>query len=320
MIHEALDIVGDVHGNFDALERLGRELGYETANAWRHPGGRKLVFVGDLIDRGAKSFEVASLVKRLVDEGVALCLLGNHEYNLVQWWRGRARPKHSNEKTVEHVAANRAAWEPVLEFFETLPIALELPSVRVIHAVWHREAFHAVASALGAPAPHPTWGSFASHVALGSPFDGDELWEGLPEERHQPSNDRLHELLIKGYEEHATTPFRDNDGKERRTIRVCWWKDERDEIPRDKRTVFGHYWNVPPAEPHPHFAPPHPSGHHDLREWQAQAAARAPLTGRLRVPDEERFVCVDFNGVARPRETVGAYRVDTREVVWAGLT
>jgi hypothetical protein len=316
---QALDIVGDVHGNFDALERLGRELGYEVERGWAHPAGRRLVFVGDLIDRGAKSFEVASLVKCLVDEEKALCLLGNHEYNLVQWRRGRTRPKHSNSKTIEHVDANRSAWEPVLDFFETLPIALELPSVRVIHAVWHREAFEAVASALGTPKPHPTWGSFASHVALGSPFDGDELRKELPEERHQPSNDRLHELLIKGYEEPIDAPFFDVDGKERVNIRVCWWKDEREEIPRDKRTVFGHYWNVPPAGPRPHFAPPHPSGHPALREWQAQAAERAPSTGRVRVPDEERFVCVDFNGVARPRETVGAYRVDTREVVWAGL-
>src|SRR5690606_29541466 len=166
-----------------------------------------LVFVGDLVDRGDKSLEVASLVKRLVDEGRALCLLGNHEYNLVEWRRGRMASKHSNRATIAHVEENRAAWDPVLDFFETLPIALELPSVRVIHAVWHLEAFEAVAPALRVDAPHPSWGELGAYVALGSPFDGDSHREGLPETLHQPSNDRFHELLIKGYEGDAPAPF-----------------------------------------------------------------------------------------------------------------
>ncbi len=45
-----LDIVGDVHGEIDALHNLLNHLGYRESGV--HPEGRRLVFLGDLIDRG----------------------------------------------------------------------------------------------------------------------------------------------------------------------------------------------------------------------------------------------------------------------------
>ena len=45
-----LDIVGDVHGEIDALQNLLNHLGYGEDGV--HQGGRRLVFLGDLIDRG----------------------------------------------------------------------------------------------------------------------------------------------------------------------------------------------------------------------------------------------------------------------------
>ena len=78
-----LDIIGDVHGELPALVALGQLLGYDTARSWEHPDGRHLLFIGDLIDRGGHSLEVAQLVLALADSGRARCLLGNHEYNLV---------------------------------------------------------------------------------------------------------------------------------------------------------------------------------------------------------------------------------------------
>lgn len=41
------DIIGDVHGHYDQLELLLRELGYrETDGAWRHPG-RQAIYVAN---------------------------------------------------------------------------------------------------------------------------------------------------------------------------------------------------------------------------------------------------------------------------------
>ena len=54
-----VDIVGDVHGELGALDALLDRLGYVRG---RHPEGRRLVFVGDLIDRGPDSAGVLERV------------------------------------------------------------------------------------------------------------------------------------------------------------------------------------------------------------------------------------------------------------------
>ena len=62
-----LDVVGDVHGEIDALTALLGQLGYDPQGV--HPDGRRLVFVGDLCDRGPDSPAVIGLVRRLVETG-----------------------------------------------------------------------------------------------------------------------------------------------------------------------------------------------------------------------------------------------------------
>ena len=77
-----LDIVGDIHGEIDALESLLGHLGYRADGD--HPQGRMLVFVGDLVDRGPDSPAVIERVRALVLRGRALCILGNHELSLLR--------------------------------------------------------------------------------------------------------------------------------------------------------------------------------------------------------------------------------------------
>ena len=88
----ALDIIGDVHGEVDALDALLGHLGYAVDGS--HRGGRRLVFLGDLVDRGPDSPAVLKTVKALVEAGYAQLILGNHEMNLLRnvekdgnsWW------------------------------------------------------------------------------------------------------------------------------------------------------------------------------------------------------------------------------------------
>lgn len=54
-----LDIVGDIHGESEALDQLLGHLGYDALG--RHPQGRRLVFVGDFCDRGPDSPGVLAL-------------------------------------------------------------------------------------------------------------------------------------------------------------------------------------------------------------------------------------------------------------------
>lgn len=86
------DIVGDVHGCFDELVALLDKLGYSVdAEAFKvtPPAGRKLVFVGDLVDRGPKIPQALKLVMSAVADKVALCVPGNHDVKLMRKLRGR---------------------------------------------------------------------------------------------------------------------------------------------------------------------------------------------------------------------------------------
>ena len=90
--HGPFDIVGDVHGCFDELVELLRQLGHavdEAAFTVQPANGRKLVFVGDLVDRGPKVPQVLKLVMNAVASGAALCVPGNHDAKLMRKLRGR---------------------------------------------------------------------------------------------------------------------------------------------------------------------------------------------------------------------------------------
>src|SRR5207247_4038943 len=88
--HGPFDIVGDVHGCFDELKALVGQLGY-TVNGDQvaPPEGRKAVFLGDLVDRGPKIPQVLRLAMKMVEQGTALCVPGNHDMKLMRKLKGR---------------------------------------------------------------------------------------------------------------------------------------------------------------------------------------------------------------------------------------
>ena len=58
----AYDIIGDVHGEADALRRLPDKLGYQlTDRCWRH-SDRQVIFLGDCIDLGPPQRLVLEIV------------------------------------------------------------------------------------------------------------------------------------------------------------------------------------------------------------------------------------------------------------------
>jgi len=88
------DLVGDVHGCFDELAALLGVLGYRVSHGVAgyevyHPEGRKLVFLGDLVDRGPKTPEVLRLAMDAVKSGDAFCVAGNHDQKLIKALQGR---------------------------------------------------------------------------------------------------------------------------------------------------------------------------------------------------------------------------------------
>ena len=92
--HGPFDIIGDIHGCYDELVALLGQLGYEMDQhadpvSVKPPPGRKLVFLGDLVDRGPKIAQVLKLVMGMVEAGTALCVPGNHDVKLMRKLRGK---------------------------------------------------------------------------------------------------------------------------------------------------------------------------------------------------------------------------------------
>jgi len=86
--HGPFDIIGDIHGCRSELEMLLEKLGYDPATR-RHPDGRKIVFLGDLVDRGPDIPGVLRIAMEMVEAGNAICVPGNHEMKLLRKLRGR---------------------------------------------------------------------------------------------------------------------------------------------------------------------------------------------------------------------------------------
>ena len=97
--HGPFDIIGDIHGCFDELVDLLKQLGYAIeaqsdgerppSYSVRPPEGRKAVFLGDLVDRGPKIPDVLRLVMGMIESGAALCVPGNHDIKLMRKLRGK---------------------------------------------------------------------------------------------------------------------------------------------------------------------------------------------------------------------------------------
>ena len=111
------DVIGDVHGCLDELVELLGELGYqaERDEAGRvvgasHPAGRKVVFLGDLVDRGPDTPGVLRLAMGMTAAGSALAVTGNHEAKLVRAMRGRnVKTSHGLAESLRQLDAAEAA-------------------------------------------------------------------------------------------------------------------------------------------------------------------------------------------------------------------
>jgi protein phosphatase len=83
--HGPFDLIGDLHGCARELKALLGRLGYVRASGrkpFRHPAGRRAVFVGDLVDRGPSVIDTAGLAMEMVACGSALAVPGNHDDDL----------------------------------------------------------------------------------------------------------------------------------------------------------------------------------------------------------------------------------------------
>lgn len=254
-----IDIIGDIHGEISALENLLEHLGYADDGA--HPEGRRLVFLGDLVDRGPDSPAVLRRTRGLVEAGSAQCILGNHEFNLLrkdekngnEWWMAPDKPARHPAVTVD--PDEKAGFE---EFLLSLPLALERDDLRVVHACWHPDSIAAIRAAETAnivdlyhdyversqkrmrnqgffKAVREEWQSVNPRIE-------DPGWAPvfMPAKAEMDSRlqmDNPVAVLTSGVEQPAAAPFWAG-GKWRMVERVRWW----DAYADAPAVVMGHYW------------------------------------------------------------------------------
>jgi hypothetical protein len=254
------DLIGDIHGYCSKLEHLLTKLDYSKINGiWQHPD-RKVIFVGDYIDRGPEIRETLHLVKNMVDAGNAMAIMGNHEYNAIAYITEDANggylrshnPAHNKQHlaTIEQFRAHPEEWETFLAWFYTLPLFLDLGELRVVHACWDDD--------------HINWLKERNYFTLNKQLLTQAHNRGTKE------NEVINETL-KGKEFNIPESFTwyDKDGHARNTNRLRWWMDPssagyadllfncpeplaEERLPADLKiniysnaappVFFGHYW------------------------------------------------------------------------------
>lgn len=140
------DIIGDIHGHALELHALLSDMGYSRhGRGYRHPD-RRALFVGDFVDRGPAIREVLEIVRSMVDANDALAVMGNHEYNAIAfhtpvpnrkdaWFRPHSEKNlNQHDATLKQLSITQLS--NAIEWFKTLPVALEIDGVRVAHASW----------------------------------------------------------------------------------------------------------------------------------------------------------------------------------------
>jgi len=210
------DIIGDIHGFADQLEKLLKKMGYEkNGKGYSHPE-RKAVFVGDFIDRGPKIKETLKIVRDMTEEGNALAVMGNHEYNALCYHtkneKGEYMRKHSDNNTNQHLKtlhqfeSKKSDWKSYLDWFHTLPLYLDLDEIRIVHACWDIKNME---------------------ILRDIKTISKEFLHELNSERHYKKSSLFYAIdeCLKGREDIIPEgyTFRDKHGKERNEMRICWY-------------------------------------------------------------------------------------------------
>lgn len=227
---DKLDIIGDIHGHYDELSALLEMLGYRKKSGVYEREGRRVIFLGDYIDRGPRQLEVCRLVKSMVESGSAIALMGNHELNACAMLAedpdnpGDTLRTRIGEKGARHLAqhseflAQCEAAGPgerlrLCEFFLTLPLWAEFGKVKTAHACWDPESIRQ-----------------AQKILKGGRLDWSLLPLAYPKGDGDPMQTALQkavEILCKGPEIDLPEGLvlRDAQGHDRKRARAKWWSD-----------------------------------------------------------------------------------------------
>jgi hypothetical protein len=300
------DIIGDIHGHVNDLLALLEKMGYFLSEqGYYYHTERQAIFVGDYIDRGKNSKQVVQLVRAMQENGSAIALMGNHEYNAIcfhtkgssgEYLRPRTNQNIKQHCATLHSFEDDAFLNETLNWFKQLPLFYENEYFRVVHACWEDEKIETIKQIMGG-------NQLKMEQLEASTQEENELYQAV-------------ETLLKGRELELPGghSFQDGDGHVRTHVRVKWWENPAGKtylehaVNEFKPEVAGQL-NIPiPAEmqaipPYPTSEKPVFFGHY----WLSNAS---PL---LQNPN---VCCLDYS-IAKAGKLV-AYRFDGEQELEAG--
>lgn len=214
------DLIGDIHGYHLHLKALLKKLRYtERHGVWSHPT-RKVIFLGDFVDRGKGQVETVQIVRNMTENGHAFAVMGNHEFNAVAYaTRDPNNPedflrRHNQNNIEQHakfisaVGEGSAQHQDIIQWFKTLPLYLEHEGLRAIHACWHERSLQVLKEKY-----------LDSNNCL-----KPEAWQFASSKDHEAF--KAVEIILKGMEIKLPDgiSFLDKGGQPREHIRSRWWQ------------------------------------------------------------------------------------------------
>lgn len=212
------DIIGDIHANAEGLQHLLAELGYRGLN-FTHPDGRIPIYLGNFINGGSENRKVIEIVQKTMERG-AESVIGDQEFKAICYARrgihGHIRP-HTFKNAADHAGFldeypyGTSEYNSVIRWFEALPVYIQKPGFRVIHACWHDNA-------LDVCGPHIRKKDCALKEAA---------YEAYDTENPTAFSDAL-DILLNGprYNLPRGVTYMGCDGIPGKDAGVLWWKDK----------------------------------------------------------------------------------------------
>lgn len=276
---DGVDFIGDIHGCAEQLERLLLAIGYVRRDGVYRHSKRRVVFLGDFIDRGPEQRRTLEIVRPLVECGGASAVLGNHEFNAICYATsvrdGFLRP-HTEKNRHQHAAFlaeypfGSAEHRDMVSWFMTLPLFIDTEAFGVVHACWCEDSFRTLR-------PHLDDTGRLSERTL-------DLYEDKGSSVH-----RAVETILKGPEHKLPQAFgfTDKDGNVRSEARLKWWTSS--DLAVSQRLEFGgaklsaaqlaELDLLPPPPAHPAPGKPVFVGHYWLRGEPAPLSAEVSVVG-----------------------------------------
>lgn len=255
------DIIGDIHGYGSALVQLLQSMGYTEIEKYNyaHPEGRKVIFIGDYIDRGPEILMTLRIVRTMQENGSALAIMGNHEFNFLcyhytdeegNYFRKQSKKTGEENYTDIELAEEK---EDYLNWMSRLPVFFENEVCRCVHAHWDQKSIDLIRG---------RGITVLDEQGLRALHADEELLEA-------------YEIVLKGAEIDIPEQYHyTHKGVLRKKARRQWWSDKPGntmgtnfatlpehllDIPfemnpnefvihykdEEKPVFFGHYWMVP---------------------------------------------------------------------------